>query len=521
MGRIFEVHGPDTIRADDETDTLRCRLHAAGSSHDLSDATAAAGLSRFGDMGELLAELSAGWDESVTVCVEPGDSNSGDETGSRMPDGFTASQCMIGRFQVLSEVGRGGMGVVVRAWDSHLCREVAIKILHKDVDAGHLIAQRFVREARIIAKLEHPGITPIYEIGRSQDGRLFIAMRMVQGQSLQHLLATRPADGSDVPRLLKIFDQVCQTVAFAHSHHVVHRDLKPANIMLGEFGVVRVMDWGLAKVLTEANAPELVSAFLADPGTSATALDAAPGRIPTVFETQHGTILGTIAYLPPEQALGQLQTVDERADVFTLGGILCEILTGRPPYVADTPKQAYRLASKGQLDDAWARVRQSGADKRLIELVFRCLQADPDRRLANATELAGYTTAILESDLRQAERDLVRFFDLSLDLFCIAGLDGYFRRLNGNFTRVLGYSEEDLLAQPFVSFVHPEDQQPTVEAVQQLQRGLPIVRFRNRYRTASGAYLTFEWTAKSVPSEGVIYATARDLSDSSGRATGV
>ena len=123
--------------------------------------------------------------------------------------------------------------------------------------------------------------------------------------------------------------------------------------------------------------------------------------------------------------------------------------------------------------------------------------------------------------MRQAERDLVRFFDLSLDLFCIAGLDGYFRRLNGNFTRVLGYSEEDLLAQPFVSFVHPEDQQPTVEAVQQLQRGLPIVRFRNRYRTASGAYLTFEWTAKSVPSEGVIYATARDLSDSSGRATGV
>lgn len=435
-----------------------------------------------------------------TICMPLDDS---DESASSESTGFDSALCEgdsdIGRFRIMGELGRGGMGLVVLAWDNSLYREVALKVLRRPETNPDVLARRFVREARIIAKLDHPGIAPVYELGHDQHRGHYIAMRLVQGESLQNLLRNRPRDGSDLPKLLKIFDQICQTMAYVHSRGVIHRDLKPGNVMLGRFGIVNVMDWGLAKELDspEDSEPHITEADLSEPTS--------------VFETQYGTVLGTLAYLPPEQARGNPEFVDERADVFTLGGILCEILTGAPPYEARSVRQGFKQALKCRLDRAMNRLNQCGADKRFVELAKRCLQEQPEDRPGSAEEVADGMTALLESDLRQAERDLVRFFELSLDLFCIAGLDGYFRRVNGNFSRLLGVPEHELLSSPFLNFVHEDDREATVAAMSRLDQGLPVVRFANRYEAASGELLTFEWTAQSVPDEGLIYAVARDM----------
>jgi serine/threonine-protein kinase len=213
--------------------------------------------------------------------------------------------------------------------------------------------------------------------------------------------------------------------------------------------------------------------------------------------------------MAPEQARGE--AVNERADVFGLGAILCEIITGSPPYECTEGRRAHRRATKGLSERMVRRIEECAAPKEVITLALRCLSASPASRPANAGEVSRAMGDYMESDLRRAERDLERFFELSVDLFCIAGLDGYFRRINPNFSRLLGHEDSELLGRPFLDFVHPEDRQATCEAMEQLRQGQPIARFQNRYRDASGLYRTFEWTSKSVPEEGVIFAVARDM----------
>ena len=149
----------------------------------------------------------------------------------------------------------------------------------------------------------------------------------------------------------------------------------------------------------------------------------------------------------------------------------------------------------------------------LVRLAMKCLSPRPDGRPADARSVAAELTLYLESLLRRAGSDLERFFELCLDLFCIAGLDGYFRRVNSNFSRVLGYSEKELLSRPFMEFVHPDDRDQTIDIMSQLQLGHPVVQFRNRYSVSDGSWRCFEWTAKSVPTDHIIFAVARDVTD--------
>jgi serine/threonine-protein kinase len=155
-------------------------------------------------------------------------------------------------------------------------------------------------------------VVPVYELGRFPDDRPFFTMKLVKGQTLAELLSRRSTPGDDLPRFLSVFEQVCQTVAYAHAHGVIHRDLKPANVMVGSFGEVQVMDWGLAKVLVREAVPEegptAIRTARADSGSDG---------------SWAGTVLGTLAYMPPEQAKGEVESLDERADVFGLGAILC------------------------------------------------------------------------------------------------------------------------------------------------------------------------------------------------------
>jgi len=213
--------------------------------------------------------------------------------------------------------------------------------------------------------------------------------------------------------------------------------------------------------------------------------------------------------MSPEQACGT--GMDVRSDVFGLGGMLCEILTGCPPYVGKSLMQVCLKASQADLNNAYTGLVASEADDRLVRLALKCLCRDPDDRPADACIVAREMTLFLESHRQRSENDLAQFFELRLDIFCIVGFDGFFRRVNSNFSRVLGYSLWELVSRPFIEFVHPDDRDETISAILQLRQGQTVVRFQHRYYAANGAWRCFEWTAKSVPADNVIFAVARDV----------
>jgi serine/threonine-protein kinase len=336
----------------------------------------------------------------------------------RGPDGQDATRAAAGaaRYQLLGEIGRGGIGAVLKGRDLDLGRDLAVKILLEQHQDNPDLVRRFVEEAQVGGQLQHPGVVPVYELGTFPDRRPFFTMKLVQGRTLAELLAGRKDVGpianspaaaeapcqdapQDLPRFLSVFEQVCQTLAYAHSRGVIHRDLKPANIMVGAFGEVQVMDWGLAKVLAQGGRPPS-----ADPP--------AEGSIHTVrsgahdAESQAGTVLGTPAYMAPEQARGETERLDARCDVFGLGAILCEILTGRPPYAGATVGAKLRQAREGDLAGARQRLDASGADAELVRLAGRCLAPDPADRPRDAAavvaELAAHLASV-QQRLRAAE----------------------------------------------------------------------------------------------------------------------
>jgi eukaryotic-like serine/threonine-protein kinase len=405
----------------------------------------------------------------------------------------------VGRYTVSREIAHGGMGAILAGRDPDLGRDVAIKVLL----ANHLgkpgYRERFVEEARITASLQHPGVVAVYDVGDLPDARPFFAMQLVDGATLDAQLAARKNPAENLPHFLAVFERVCQAMAYAHSRGVIHRDLKPLNVMVAPFGVVKVMDWGVAKVLGGPDVAPVARHVAADPTD------------PTAGDTAFGSVIGTPAFMSPEQAQGDNGRVDERTDVFGLGGILCVLFTGQPPYPGARTRKVYARARRADLADAFARLDASPAARELVALAKRCLAPHREARPRNAQQVAAALTAYIESDLRRAERDLVRFFELSPDLFCIAGMDGYFRRVNENFTRVLGYTPAELTGRPFVDFVHPDDRASTRVETEKLARGLPVVQFKNRYRDNRGGYRWFEWEAKSIPEEGVIFAVARDI----------
>lgn len=402
-----------------------------------------------------------------------------------------------GRYRLTREVGRGGMGVVYEALDLQLARSVAIKSLKVRGNRPSQL-KRFLREARIASRLNHPGIMAIHEFGQTSDGRAFMVMRLLRGQTLRQILDARAGAADDLPRLVAAFLQACQAVAYAHAAGVIHRDLKPANIMVGEYSLVTVMDWGLAKVLDDPE-PEVV---FHDEDREETLEE---------LHTACGTVFGTPGYLAPEQARGEIDRVDRRTDVFGLGCILCEILTGVPAYRGTTPVEVWRQAEEGDTAATLARLEACDGPEALLTLARACLAIDPEQRPADAGEIVEALVTHLESGQRRAEQQLVRFFDLSIDLFCIASLSGTFLRVNDNAIRLLGHPESVLLSRTFLDFVHPDDQATTLAEVEKLGRGETTHRFCNRYRCADGRFVTLEWNARAVPEEGAIYAVAREM----------
>ncbi len=250
------------------------------------------------------------------------------------------------RYRLLGRLGEGGMAAVYAAWDDTLGREVALKVLPPGA-AEPAVVERLRREARILAHLEHPGIVAVHDLGTLEDGRVFYAMRRVRGRRLDEQVAGPALDAAAVSERLGIFERLCEAVAFAHDRGVVHRDLKPENVMVGAFGEVLVMDWGVAKLLA---------------GTGEDAAPAAPGPAPPSGGTAHGTVVGTPGYMPPEQARGEVERHDRRADVYALGALLRFLLTGRPPGAGDAaavPPALAAVAARAMAAEPAARYRSA------------------------------------------------------------------------------------------------------------------------------------------------------------------
>jgi eukaryotic-like serine/threonine-protein kinase len=224
-------------------------------------------------------------------------------------------------YEIRETIGRGGMGTVYLAWDRDLEREVALKVVSLPEEGGG-VTERMLREARILARLEHPGIVPVHDVGTLPDGRVFYAMKRVRGSRLDEAARTAP-----MPERLRMFQRICEAVAFAHAHGVIHRDLKPENVMVGPFGEVLVMDWGVAKTLSAGS-----DVGSTPPAREPSPLTPLPASRPPFRErgtsTEAGTVLGTPGYMAPEQERGEVERIDGRTDVWALGAILGFLLEG-------------------------------------------------------------------------------------------------------------------------------------------------------------------------------------------------
>lgn len=341
-----------------------------------------------------------------------------------MPPGNETSRPSIPGYTLQEEIGRGGMGVVYRARDLGFERDVAIKLLSDKFDAESFALARFRNEARITGQLQHPGIPAAHELGTLADGKPFLAMKLVKGATLQAMLDQRKDSSDERGKFIAIFEQVCHAVGYAHAHQVIHRDLKPSNIMVGKFGEVQIMDWGLAKVLgrergDSLDKDETESLLFPDATTTgdevvSDAQTAAfdPSKIDTSEKgdsaTRTGSVLGTPAYMPPEQAKGEIRSLDARSDVFSLGAILCQILTGKPLYVGRRGQEVYALSVLGATQDAIERIEASGADTDLISLAKKCLAREQHARPADGQVVANEVATIrieAETRARTAEKE--------------------------------------------------------------------------------------------------------------------
>jgi len=312
------------------------------------------------------------------------------------------------RHRVGSELARGGVGRVLRSWDRQLLRPQVIKALNQGEHAPDKVKLNFIREAQITAQLEHPNIIPVHDLGLLPNGEVYFTMKRIHGRTLKEVIrAIRKQDKSvkrafPRVRLVEVFKSICQAVAFAHSRGVLHRDLKPSNVMVGDFGEVLVLDWGVAMVFRGQSVQRSI-------------------QVPVGAGLNRSSVVGTPAYMSPEQARGLVDRCDERSDVYSLGAILYEILAYRPPFRGRDPKKIITQVIKERPLSPSEYQPSLRIPKTLEKITMRCLSKSPKDRYQSVQELLDevslYLTRIEELDRRYrlAEESALRAEQLAQD----------------------------------------------------------------------------------------------------------
>ncbi|PRP92602.1 Serine/threonine-protein kinase PknD [Enhygromyxa salina] len=409
----------------------------------------------------------------------------------------------------------GGIGEVWRAYDEVLDREIALKRL-KDDQADHVGNRaRFFREARITGQLDHPGIVPVYDFSATDDGRrCFYTMRFLRGRTLSAVITEfheNLDDGDDLVsgpflQLLNNFISVCNTMAFAHSRGIVHRDLKGENVIVGNFGEVVVLDWGLAKRIRTDDQPS--SAGGSDPAALGTALTSVP-----VLATMQGQRLGTPAFMAPEQAQGLVDRIDERTDVYGLSAILYDILTGRPPFLGDDV--AAILDAVVETPPTPPTELIPSVPPQLERICMSGLAKARDARWQSVSELAAAVQAWLTTlaERKRTEQERERFFNLSLDLLAIVDQHGHITQSNAAWSSLLGWVEDARANAPLRQFVSPEHRELFDAELAKIWAGEPQAGFEIRMRHSEGGHRWIDLRARSIPNETGIYLVGRDVTE--------
>jgi PAS domain S-box-containing protein len=366
-------------------------------------------------------------------------------SGNVPPKAPAAAAAPEGRYAFLNLHAAGGIGRVWRARDRHLDREVAIKELRPEKAGNARVAARFLREARLTGQLEHPGIVPVYELAsRADSKRPFYTMRFVHGRTLNDATeayhakrAKGEADPLEFVGLLTAFAAVCNTIAYAHSRGVLHRDLKGDNVVLGDFGEVIVLDWGLAKIIGQPDEPA----------------DSSHGGLDTLQPptlTVQGEIMGTPAFMAPEQAEGRLDQIDQRTDIYGLGAMLYELLIGQSPFTGLTTLEVLSQVIRG--NPVPPRTVCPEVPEALEAACLKAMSKEPERRFASATELAQEIQRWQEVQRRQAEEALRRQTEILRSILdgmsegvFVADADGGLVLINPAGKRIIGVPAEATL----------------------------------------------------------------------------
>ncbi|MFT5130568.1 MAG: serine/threonine protein kinase [Rhodothermales bacterium] len=303
------------------------------------------------------------------------------------------------RYDIGDELGEGGMGAVHVAFDADFLRESAMKVILPELRENAGAIGSFLREARVAAELEHPNIIPVHDIGYREDQGIFFTMKLVRGERLIDILHNLELEDPaykekyDFYTLLTIFRKVCDAVAFAHSHNILHRDIKPHNIMVGDYGEVLLMDWGLAKRIGFDSHCDAALSFARRfmPGASTS--------------TENGIIKGSPAYMSPEQASGEPDVVDARSDIFLLGATLYHIFTFFPPYLGD---DIYEIIEKAREADYFdPQEMDTGMldiPEELCQIIKEAMAADPNDRYQSVNDLIAELDILLRGDMHFGER---------------------------------------------------------------------------------------------------------------------
>ncbi len=326
----------------------------------------------------------------------------------------TAPKLDTNRYQLEGEIDRGGIGAILRIHDRHLNRRLAMKVLLErrapadddEQKLAHQILGRFLEEAQVTSQLDHPGVVPVHELGLDQTGKVYFTMRLVKGNTAGEIirLARAEEDGWTTTRVLEVVLKICDTMAFAHDKGVLHRDLKPQNVMVGKFGEVYVMDWGLAKVLGQPDKHVVQTEALQESRIDTARKRDAEEDGEGTMVTRDDHTLGTPSYMPPEQARGQV--LDARADVYAIGTILYQMLTGSAPYVVSGLRQTAADIVRQVLAGPPKRIEDLAKDApvELVAITEKAMQRDREQRYASAVELSTDLRAFLDQRSVKAYR---------------------------------------------------------------------------------------------------------------------